>query len=137
MVQVAVLNVQPNLDFNEASKQLISFQEVNNVDIGLERLYELINCNSRMIERIILGKLPNGNFLDLIIDEEGTFGQWHRGIKIKNQDGYEYTILGNCVFVQSTLEGDWIGWRDEIQMADALRQYIHKIKFFELSKSQL
>lgn len=134
MTQVAVVDVKPNVDFYESAFNLIEFKEVEKEKISLQRIYDLVDCDSRMVERIILGRLPNGNFLDLIIDEEGTFGQWDRGIKICNKEGDEYTVLGNCVFVQSTPEGDWIGWNNQIEMADAIRPYSHKIKYFQLEK---
>lgn len=134
MTQIAMVDVQPQNTMEEAILNLIQFKEVSNGNIGLERIYELVGCKSRMIERVRLGSLSNGRALHLICDEEGTFGQWSRGIKIKNNDGYEYTILGNCLFVIATPIGDWVGWDNKVQMADDIRKYISSIKFFELEK---
>ena len=89
-----------------------------------------------MIERVWLGNLKNKQELHLILDEEGTFGQWSRGIKIKNKDGYEHQILGNCVFVKATPDGDWIGWENEVEMADDIRDYIYSIKLFDLIEKE-
>ena len=136
MTQVAVVNVQPTKNFMEVAFNLIQYKEVKQGNIGLDKLYELVGCDSKMIERVTLGELPNGNYLDLIIDEEGTFGQWNRGIHIKNANNDKITVLGNCVFVQSTIEGDWIGWNSEEKMADAIRPYTYKIKFFELAEKE-
>lgn len=135
MTQVALVNVQPNVDFEKSIKNLISYQKVKKGNIGLEKLYELVNCESKMIERVWLGDLKDNCELHLIIDEEGTFGQWDRGIQIFNQDGYKHTLLGNSVFVKATPDGDWIGWDNEAEMADDLRPYTHKIKFFELDNT--
>lgn len=136
MTQVALVDVQPSVEMETAIKNLIQFKEVGNGNIGLEKLYELVGCESRMIERVWLGELDNDNELQLVIDEEGTFGQWTRGIKIKNQDGYEHTLFGNLVFVKATPEGDWIGWDSEREMADAIRPYIAPIKFFEVAEQE-
>lgn len=132
MIQVPMVDVQPEKTMENAVKDLIQFKEVKNGNIGLEKLYELVDCNSRMIERVWLGGLKNNNQLHLIIDEEGTFGQWSRGIKIKNADGYEHQVLGNCVFVKSTPNGDWIGWENETEMADDIRGFVYSIKIFDL-----
>ena len=73
------------------------------------------------------------NFLLLVVDENGTFGQWKRGIKIQDQNGYEHTILGNCVFaVFDKHSGYWKGWDNETQMADEIRSYTSTIKFGEV-----
>jgi hypothetical protein len=137
MTQVAMVDVQPKKTIEESVDNLIQFKSVgNNGNIGLDRLYQLVDCNSRMIERVWLGDLNNNNELHLIVDEEGTFGQWSRGIKIKNDDGYEHSILGNCVFVKATPEGDWIGWDDEGKMADDIRKYIYSIKLFDLIEKE-
>jgi|TARA_R110000803_G_scaffold91886_3_gene159366 hypothetical protein len=137
MTQIAMVDVQPKKTMEESVLNLIQFKEVSpNGNIGLERIYELVNCDSKMIERVWLGNLKNGNELHLICDEEGTFGQWNRGIKIKNQDGNEHHIFGNCLFVQSTIDGDWIGWDKEIEMADDIRKYIVPIKFFTLGSKE-
>ena len=134
--QVALVDVQPEKQTNEAIVNLIQYKPVSDKNIGLDRLYELVNCNSKMIERVWLGDLRDNNELHLIIDEEGTFGQWSRGIFIKNQDGYETQILGNCVFVKATPDGDWIGWDSEKEMGDDIRKYTSSIKFFELEKQE-
>ncbi len=134
MTQIAMVDVQPENTMEESVLNLIQFKEVSsNGNIGLERLYELVNCKSRMIERVWLGDLSNDHELHLIIDEEGTFGQWERGIEIKNNDGYTHQILGNCIFVKATPDGDWIGWDSEKEMADDIRKYTSSIKFFQLS----
>lgn len=134
MTQIAMVDVQPQNTMEESVLNLIQFKEVSKDNIGLERIYELVNCNSRMVERVWLGNLSNNNELHLICDEEGTFGQWSRGIKIKNEDGYEHSILGNCLFVKATPDGDWVGWDNEVSMRDDIRKYITSIKFFELEK---
>lgn len=134
MTQIAMVDVQPENTMEESVLNLIQFKEVSpNGNIGLERIYELVDCNSRMVERVWLGNLSNGNELHLICDEEGTFGQWERGIEIKNNDGYTHQILGNCIFVKATPDGDWIGWDSEKEMADDIRKYTSSIKFFQLS----
>lgn len=132
MTQVAMVDIQPNLDLEEAIYNLIKFEEVEEGNIGLKKLYDLIGC--RIVERVVLGKLNNGNLLDLIIDEEGSFGQWNRGVAISNEDKHEYQILGNCIFVQATPDGDWIGWDNEVQMANDINPYVNSIKFFELAE---
>jgi hypothetical protein len=38
--------------------------------------------------------------------------------------------------VQSTIDGDWIGWDKEIEMADDIRKYIVPIKFFTLGSKE-
>jgi len=135
MTQIAMVDVQPENTMNESITNLIQFKKVSDDgNIGLERIYELVDCKSRMIERVWLGNLSNNNELHLICDEEGTFGQWTRGIKILNQDGNEHTILGNCLFVKATPYGDWIGWDNETKMGDDIRKYTSSIKFFELEK---
>ncbi len=134
--QVALVDVQPEKQTNEAIVNLIQYKPVSDKNIGLDRLYELVNCNSKMIERIWLGDLRDNNELHLIVDEEGTFGQWSRGIFIKNQDGHETQILGNCVFVKATPDGDWIGWDDETEMADDIRKYSSSIKLFDVDESK-
>lgn len=137
MTQIAMVDVQPQNTMNESITNLIQFKEVSaDGNIGLDRIYELVDCNSRMIERVWLGNLSNNNELHLICDEEGTFGQWSRGIKILNQDGYEHTILGNCLFVKATPDGDWIGWDNEVEMSNDIRKYTSSIKFFELEKQE-
>jgi len=136
MVQVAMVDVQPEKTIENAVKGLIQFKEVKAGNIGLDKLYELVNCNSRMIERIWLGNLKDKNELHLILDEEGTFGQWSRGIKIKNKDGFEHQILGNCVFVKATPDGDWIGWDSELEMSDDIRDFIYSIKVFDLIEQE-
>lgn len=136
MIQVPMIDIQTEKTIENAVKDLIKFKPVKDGNIGLETLYELVNCNSRMIERVWLGNLKDKNELHLIIDEEGTFGQWSRGIKIKNKDGYEHQILGNSVFVKSTPDGDWIGWENEVEMADDIRDYIYSIKVFDLIEKQ-
>ena len=137
MTQIAMVDIQPEIQkLENVIPNLISYEDVKDGNIGLERIYELIDCKSRMVEKVYLGKLSNGNELHLICDEEGTFGQWSRGIFIENEDGYEYQILGNCLFVQGTPDGDWIGWNDEKKMADDLRPFTHKIKLFDLDKSE-
>ena len=136
MVQVAMVDVQPEKTIENAVKGLIQFKEVKSGNIGLDKLYELVNCNSRMIERIWLGNLKDKNELHLILDEEGTFGQWSRGIKIKNKDGFEHQILGNCVFVKATPDGDWIGWDSELEMSDDIRDFIYSIKVFDLIEQE-
>ena len=136
MIQVPMVDVQPEKTMENAVKDLIQFKEVKDGNIGLELLYELVNCNSRMIEKVWLGNLKDNNELHLILDEEGTFGQWSRGIKIKNNDGYEHQILGNCLFVKATPDGDWIGWDNEREMGDDIRKYTSSIKFFELEKQE-
>ena len=134
MTQIAMVDVQPENTMEESVLNLIQFKEVSpNGNIGLERIYELVDCNSRMVERVWLGNLSNGNELHLICDEEGTFGQWTRGIQIKNNDGNMHQILGNCLFVKATPDGDWIGWDSEKEMADDIRKYTSSIKFFQLS----
>lgn len=132
MTQVPVINVQPEVSLEEAIKNLIRFEKVKSGNIGLEKLYELVGCKSRMIERVWIANLEDGHQLHLIIDEEGTFGQWDRGVQIFNQDGYKHTLLGNMVFVKATPDGDWIGWDSEAKMADDIRPYTFRIKFFEL-----
>lgn len=129
MKKVAVIDVQPNLSFDEASLSLIKFKTVQDGNIGLDRLYELINCN--LVERVVLGKLKNGNLIDLIVDEEGTFGQWNRGIQVTDSKKNEITIFGNCVFVQSTSDGDWIGWDSDKELSDAINPFVNKMIFFE------
>jgi len=136
MTQIAMVDVQPENTMEESITNLIQFKDVKNGNIGLERIYELVDCTSRMIERVWLGNLSNNYELHLICDEEGTFGQWSRGIKILNQDGYEHTILGNCLFVKATPDGDWIGWDSEKEMGDDIRKYTSSIKFFELEKQK-
>ena len=77
MTQIAMVDVQPENTMEESVLNLIQFKEVSpNGNIGLERIYELVDCNSRMVERVWLGNLSNGNELHLVCDEEGTFGQW-------------------------------------------------------------
>lgn len=135
MTQIAMVDVQPENTMEESVLNLIQFKEVSpNGNIGLDRIYELVDCNSRMIERVWLGNLSNGNELHLVCDEEGTFGQWTRGIQIKNNDGNMHQILGNCLFVKATPDGDWIGWNSENEMGDDIRKYTSSIKFFELEK---
>ena len=136
MVQVAMVDVQPEKTIENAVKGLIQFKEVKSGNIGLDKLYELVNCNYRMIERIWLGNLKDKNELHLILDEEGTFGQWSRGIKIKNKDGFEHQILGNCVFVKATPDGDWIGWDSELEMSDDIRDFVYSIKVFDLIEQE-
>jgi hypothetical protein len=136
MTQIAMVDVQPENTMEKSFNNLIRYSDVKNGNIGLERIYELVDCTSQMIERVWLGNLSNSNELHLICDEEGTFGQWSRGIKITNQDGNEHTILGNCLFVKATPDGDWIGWESEREMADDIRKYTSSIKFFELEKQE-
>jgi hypothetical protein len=136
MTQIAMVDVQPEKTMENAVQDLIQFKTVKDGNIGLETLYKLVDCNSRMIERVWLGNLKNNQELHLILDEEGTFGQWSRGIKIKNKDGYEHQILGNCVFVKATPDGDWIGWENEVEMADDIRDYIYSIKLFDLIEKE-
>lgn len=136
MIQVPMIDVQPEKTIEKAVKDLIQFKEVKDGNIGLDKLYELVNCNSRMIERVWLSDLKDENELHLIIDEEGTFGQWSRGVKIKNKDGYEHTILGNSVFVKATPDGDWIGWENESEMADDIRGFVYSIKVFDLIEKE-
>lgn len=134
--QVALVDVQPDKQTNEAIVNLIQYKPVSDNNIGLERLYELVDCKSKLIEKLWLGDLRDNNELHLIVDEEGTFGQWSRGIFIKNQDGYENQILGNCVFVKATPDGDWIGWDNETEMADDIRKYSSSIKLFDVDESK-
>ena len=136
MIQVPIIDVQPEKTIEKAVKDLIQFKEIKEGNIGLDKLYELVNCNSQMIERIWLSDLKDENELHLIIDEEGTFGQWSRGVKIKNKDGYEHQILGNSVFVKATPDGDWIGWENESEMADDIRDFVYSIKVFDLIEKE-
>jgi hypothetical protein len=135
MTQIAMVDVQPENTMEESVLNLIQFKEVTpNGNIGLEKIYELVNCT--IVERVWLGNLKEDHQLHLICDEEGTFGQWSRGIEIKNNDGNTHRILGNCLFVKATPDGDWIGWDKESEMADDIRQYTSSIKFFELAKQE-
>tara|TARA_B110000977_G_scaffold136600_1_gene173504 strand:- start:225 stop:641 length:417 start_codon:yes stop_codon:yes gene_type:complete len=137
MTQIAMVDVQPKKTMDEALLDLIQFKEVTpNGNIGLERIYELVDCKSKMVERVWLGSLKDDHQLHLVCDEEGTFGQWSRGIEIKNNDGNTHQILGNCIFVKATPDGDWIGWNKESEMADDIRKYTSSIKFFELAKKE-
>jgi len=131
MTNVLVVDVQQDQPFDrKLALSLLKVEKLNN-GVSLDKLYELTKCST--IERVILGILPNGNSLDIIIDEEGTFGQWTRGIKIKNDKGYEYTLFGNCVFVQCNSDGDWRGWIDEADMFIDVEKYISKLQLFEVA----
>ena len=136
MTQIAMVDVQPKNTMQEAHKNLIQYAEVDSESIGLERLYELINC--KVVEKVWLADLDKYRELLLVVDENGTFGQWNRGIKIQDQNGYEHTILGNCVFaVFDKHSGYWKGWDNETQMADEIRSYTSTIKFGEVIYYQL
>jgi hypothetical protein len=131
MTNVLVVDVQQDQPFDrKLTTHLLKPVELEK-GVTLEKLYELTTCS--IVERVILGRLPNGNRLDIIIDEEGTFGQWTRGIKIKNDEGYEYTLFGNCVFVQCNSEGDWIGWDNQADMFIDVDKYISKLQLFEVA----
>jgi len=131
MTKVLLVDVQQEKTMKDAILTLIEVQELGEDGVTLQGLYDLTKCS--MIERVILGKLKNGNTLDLIIDEEGTFGQWSRGIKIKNDIGYEYTLFGNCVFVQCNSEGDWIGWESTDEMYESVSPYLKDLQYFEVA----
>ena len=50
MTQIAMVDVQPENTMNESITNLIQFKEVSaDGNIGLDRIYELVDCNSRMI----------------------------------------------------------------------------------------
>jgi hypothetical protein len=134
MTTVLLVDVQQKSDWGkELAIKLLAPVELEN-GVTLKKLYELTQAN--IVERVILGQLDNGNRLDIIIDEEGTFGKWTRGIKIKNDKGYQYTLFGNCVFVQCDSDGDWLGWVDEAKMFSDVDKYISKLQLFQVADGE-
>ena len=131
MKQIAKVDIQQEKPTREAAINLIKYCKVGNGNIGLENLYSLIDCN--LVERITLGDLGNNESLDLIFDEEGKLNNnISRGISIKDNFGRVHEIMGNSLFVKSTLDGDWVGWEDQQQMADDIRKFTASIKLFDL-----
>jgi hypothetical protein len=135
MKYVAVIDVQPEVEFNKAITNLLVKTKVKEGNIGLEKLYSLVACKSRIIERVWIGNLKDNCELHLIIDEEGSFGQWDRGFQILNQDGYKHTILGNAVLVKATPDGDWVGWDTELELINAISDYVQQMRFFQLENA--
>jgi len=68
MTQIAMVDVQPQNTMNESITNLIQFKEVSaDGNIGLDRIYELVDCNSRMIERVWLGNLSNNYVMKKVL----------------------------------------------------------------------
>ena len=127
-----MVDIQPEIQkLENVIPNLISYEDVKEGNIGLERIYELVDCKSRMVEKVYLGKLSNGNELHLICDEEGTFGQWSRGIKMTDENGYQHSLLGNGIFIKS-VGADMVGWDTQEEMADDVRKYVNSIKIFDV-----
>lgn len=137
MTKIVMVDVQPEKTMDEAIYNLIRFEEVSKGNIGLDMIYKLVNCKSRLVERVWMANLSDNNQLDLICDEEGLFGQWSRGIKIKNSDGYEHTIFGNCLLVKATPDGEWVGWDNESEMIKDIKKHVSSINFFSMKRKDL
>lgn len=133
---VLVFNVDqtnPIVDVN--TFELIKFEEVSDGNIGLKKLYELINCD--LVERVNLGVTDSGKSIDLIIDEEGTFGQWTRGVAFELRDRRYYEIFGNSICVISTEDGEWVGWDDEYIALEEVGELIIQANLFDVKDSSI
>ena len=128
---IAVVDVQPEIkNTDDIIPNLVQYKEIPDGNIGLEKIYELLKCKSRLFQPVYLGVTSDGNQLYYLVDEEGTFGQWSRGILISDENGYNHQLFGNGIFVKVVGE-DMVGWDSKNEMADDLRKYVTSIKIFD------
>ncbi len=129
---ITVVDVQPEIkNTDEIGAKLVRYEEIPDGNIGLDKIYELLECDSKLFQPVYLGKTMDGNNLEYLVDEEGTFGQWSRGIKMTDENGYQHSLLGNGIFIKS-VGADMVGWDTQEEMADDVRKYVNSIKIFDV-----